>query len=561
MKLRVVFQILCLVILQSIYASDETLQSEEDLFFQRIEKAYHQSDDEAFFSYVYQYINTYPDTENLNRLYALTGDVFYRRKEFKKAVQLYEMVTSEEVKEKVRSQYLSAKYELESYEFIIDEVTEKSIANETEERLLFNSFKKVIFDKTRDVHNRYDSIQQAISVYESLPPLPSRLKDLASYYFMLQKFSKAAALLRKAALFDLDLQNKEEILFQLSNIQVYFSYDHAMKTLDKVCSIGGKLKSMAAYNKLVLSFKKNYHGNIIQEEELYRHSLQQEHVPFLHYALGVSYLFQLELSQAEDQLLTFLSDKGKYSFLEEDALFYLEMIANQKNGMQTSCQVQKRSMHPNLSIVVLPEYRQLEFFVSSKEYEKDKSYKKKEQQKKELVIQAGDTEEKMLSHFELALFYFDQKNWKQAKETFDVFVKTYSECSLKILAWDYLIKSSVHLSQSGDEFAKAKLIYDLETFLKDNEQKITVNESFRYRLLLAKVQYQAGAFEEAIETAQILIDKNPPNKILSKCFILMAHSYRSGFQDQEKFAAFMKLATDVEPEADHSVYLLQDFLE
>lgn len=485
-----------------LFAIGSLIADEEALFLRRIAEFWEEGEYQIAKGQMEEFIGEYPESPYADALCSALGDLFLREKKFSEALNYYSRVQSAEFRDKVLLNRLQCLYEMQWYATLADEC-EKEIANKENMHVTYFlaiSLYHQCLNATKEPETLIKLATRAKPYFETL--LASPLADDISQGYahlccVLKDYPKAASLYMNLA--EKDLAAKEEMLFQAALIQSEFDKELAIKTFERIATLGQSRAQDAAYNRLVLAFEIGKFDSLADEDLVFQ--VAKEKRGAVHLLLGRNFLKAKKFDAAIEELKSAVNATEAETL--RSALLCLMDAAYQSNQLEPLDFAIEAMKENDPTDPELPKAYFSRAQILKKTHD-DESAKK---ELGALLAHYPKSGQKAQILFELTHLDYKVKDWTACYERAKNFLSEFQTHELAPFAKRYQISALVELANEKQEWKK-QLIQDLEISL--NEPGADREE---WNFLLAKTHYSLSEFEKAI---QILEPFQTPNASLLK---------------------------------------------
>jgi len=510
------FVIIAALFMGTLYAN---LSENEALALRRIADFWEEGEYQIAKNQMELFLEEFPESSYKNRLSSALGDLFLREKSYQTALKFYAQVDEPALIEKIFLHRMQCLYHLEWHATLADEC-EAYLQNDD-----------------IDAANRLEaSYLLAIALYSQITAPQKeaeaviRLAERAKPYFELLSqtelseevagaFAHLQCILKDykgASQIYLDLAKKgeksEEYLFQAALIQSKYDPTLALQTFDQLASVeGGEFAKEASYNLLILYFEQGRHEEIISEKEKFFNAVSPEKRNLCSFFVGQSYLHLKRYEEASSELSSFLKSDIPEDRVRPTLLFLVE-AAYQSTNLELLDTTLERLDKSD------PE-RPKALFCRALTLKKQGKLAEAKEALLSLLSSTAQFADRAQVSLALAQFYFEEKNWKRAREAAFQFINEFGAHEIAKNGWDLLLAAS---NEIGD---KTQFIQDLRERLKSAPD----SEKDEWIFRLAKAHFELNEMDEAA----LLLEPIQERHINAK--LLLAFSYRDGQGDEENF--------------------------
>lgn len=528
------------------------LKSDEDnLFLRRIAEFWEEKEEKLIESEVTNYLEK-PNLDPAFRDYlnAFLGEIACSKEDFERAVNLFELIKSQEILEKVFVNFLSSLYELKRY----DKIVEKGESFLTKERSSCDSVRQevmlLIVDALYELSNKEeannkisfakrakeyldqitldtfaDQVKERLAL--TLPILGDLKGGVDLYYFLANKREEM----------------REEYLFRAALLQSKFNKEKAIETFGQVCDIGSAKVKEAAYNRLILLLETEHYADLILIKDKLVGSIPEDREPLLHFFFGKSYFALKDYKRAAIELKLYL--EGENNTQRKNALLILCSCAeNLKDLPLFDYAIEKFEKF-------LPEDKELLSALFSRGIlckEKGLFVLAEKDFKKLLLSKDFNNREGVLYEYGALLYKINSA--VLARDKFALLLKEFPNSQMAPLIWRYLITASI---KSVELTTKEKiterreiLLKDIKSFL-DQKEIVTIREREDLGLIAAETKYELGLFNEALSSVLQLMDEIPSTTKRGDVNLLLSFCYKEGKKDADEFCRFAEKALILDP--------------
>lgn len=514
-------------------AQEWQAQSEEEaLFLRRIADFWKEGEYQIVKSQIEEFLCEYPESSFTETLHASLGDLYVRDGSYKNALMQYARIVDPVLSEKIFLNRMQCLLELQWF---------ATLADECEAYLLQDGLSAE--NKVRATHLLAVSLYQQCLNSSNDPEALKRLASRALPYFqellngglsediaqasahlcvILENYSGAAEIYLHLA--NASGTDREEMLFQAALFQAKFDKPLALKTFRGLVEDGRSCASDAAYNALVLAYDCKEYEEILSKKEAISVQIPPEKGSAAHLFFGKSHMQLKQYPEALRELLAFAqctepSDALCSALVDIlDASYRLDEAEILKEALDRFAALYPK--HPQLPKGYLSQA------LLEKKLSRSASARSLFQK---IQFQFPEAPECTAALFEEIHLDFHENLWKDCRERCANFLSRYPNADAAPFVWHFFASASSNLcSASPARDLQEQFIRDLELFLAQTGL-LSEEEKGNWILLQAKTFYDLKRYGEAVSSLEKLPQQNG-NKHL-----LLALSYRDGFQDAKRF--------------------------
>lgn len=575
-----------------IEASDPLVQSEDEALFVRRVIEFWRDEEYSFAKVQIQdFFQKYPESSYKESFWVLLGDIYFREKDYSRALEAYDNVKEISLRNKVWTSQLHSLYQLKNYSKLFDHLLFVSESEEytlsLDQRELITFYRAEVF--LRQELEKEDSSQQENVFLEVKPSYESLLEGkyanmakraLAEIAQRLGDYQSAADYYLQLA----DSSHEEErgkMLFQVAAMQAQFDDSSAISTFEKVFSMQGKMAAEAAFNWVTIAFDtKNYQKIVEKREQLLEWVPREKHY-YLHFVFGHSYFSLQNHEEAMNHLLLYRSLEKDSKKEEREALLLEIASAFHLGRDEVVNSLVSECFERFPSDLVLA--KALFFRILSSKRKND--VKLFERDVKMIMDRFPNFESMDAVYFEWGLFLYGRANWKICHKIFTEIIQKFPESFYVLAAQRHRLNASMYLMAlvEGEENEESLQPLRLQ-FISDLQEALSVEGVIskkqlpEYRLKLAKTLFKLQEYANALGILKRYLEEfsGGDDGELYQVHLLMALCYREEGEQLEKFVfhgeqalaihsdekeksnlhlnlfgAYLKLSQSVEPTESH----------
>lgn len=290
---------------------------EESLALRRIADFWQEGDYSMAKHEIETYLAGHPHTPSQERLAGFLGEIYLKEKNYKKALDAYACIQTEEALEKILLQKMLCLFELHWFPALKEEckaaLQNAKLASYTKELTYYLA--SAFYAEVQEAKTpSKEVLQEALGYFETLTKEETSF-DLwmakAHLYSLSRDFSKAAETYQWIA--NQDPEKKEEILFQAALMQAKQDPSSGIPLFEELEKYPGK-KTAAAYNRMLLLFEAKRFEELVSLKEHWIQQLGSEQIPLVHLFVGRSSLERQDYGLASHELQTALSKAPNISW-------------------------------------------------------------------------------------------------------------------------------------------------------------------------------------------------------------------------------------------------------
>lgn len=232
------------------------------LLVRRITEYWKEGDFKTAKTQIIDFLRNYPLSEFHDQLYAMLGDLLYQDNNFESAIETYEKIEKPDLRRKICLNLLESYFALGSYHDLVNVAAsyiKESTAQDSHLEKIRLLYAEAASKLALDQGNKESQVHFASLAKPHLQLLlngryeDEALTSLAEVTRILEEYDSAAELYNK--LITLHPEKKEELLFEIADLQ---SHDHpllAIETYSRIAEMKGSKAHEAAYNELLLLYQ------------------------------------------------------------------------------------------------------------------------------------------------------------------------------------------------------------------------------------------------------------------------------------------------------------------
>jgi tetratricopeptide (TPR) repeat protein len=511
------------------------------LLVRRITEYWKEGDFKTAKTQIIDFLRLYPLSEFHDQLYAMLGDLHYQENNFEAAVEAYEKIEKQDLRKKISLNLLQSYFELKSYHDLIALAAayiKESSQNDPQLEKIRLLYAEAASALALDLDNREGQIHFAQLAKPHLQLLlngryeEEALISLAEVSRLLEEYEQAAEFYSK--LLALHPEKKEELLFEIADLQ---SFDHptlAIDTFAQVSHMKGPKASEAAHNQLLLLYQNQKYADLLKEKDVISSSLSANEKPLIDFFAGKSYFHLEEYQNAIASLEKFIDDCKEPTAELKNALLNLSLCAKEAKDLDAFTRaLEKMRAHYSQDL----EFAKALLSYSNLSSEKGEFARAKNSLEEVLAAFPHHPDrEKIL--YDYALLLSKKGDYEKGRENFATYLQAYPEGDKSALAWKNLLNCSIkdlqNASPEQSREKKKRCISDLREIIEKKEL-LSETELSRYHFILGKQLVEIGNYTDAIKQLTFLIENNPYHENLAEAHLLLAMAELDGFSDWEGF--------------------------
>ncbi len=538
---RFLLPLLCsLLIFTQLFSSED-----ETLAIRRIATCYYEKDFSLLKRLSQDFLNAFPESEHIDNLYLLIGDMYSQESKWEQAYTAYQMIEEPSLAKEAFTSTLHCLYSLKHFD-TLKELIEK----EYSQAPLFSKTPPiVVFYHTEALFKgRFDSlekneIQHIEDSYKKLlktPFKPHAHLALAHLYTLQESHSKASVHFSKAAPFFPDLN--EKLLFQAACHQTHFDPKLAAKTFYQIKNLDLSRSQEAFYHWMTLLFhSNNYEGLLSAQKEIFE-KIPEDKLAAAHLMMGKVFFAK---KNYEEALLHF--QKGNHLLEEKsqkESLFLTLLCSYHLNNHSLF----NRTLSKLEKAFKGTYEHQKALFLKGKRLQKNKTYQKAQPYFSK-VIKYGHTDLAAAAQYEYALCSFLNHQYQNARDHFLKVIKNFPQCAYENPATSYLLQSSAHLmTEKATDEMKQQLLNDYLLCLK-NDSFFATEELPEIHLKIAKLYFDLQNFERLRPFLESFLNTFPDYSKAYQAHLLLALSYEPVGESLAPYISHLEKALQYELQA------------
>lgn len=515
---KLIFLILLSLVTIQVFAIDDTLfkpkSDEEALFLRRVAEFWQDGEMDIAKSQLENYITSNPNSSLIDSLHALLGNLYMKEKNYSKAINCFENIKAEDIKDKVAINLLASLYNMKWYKRLIEECQVYSAKVDDELKQKINYLEAMsIYNIANETQNKTEStklINEAKIKFEKL--LDTRFANQAREYLsqihkILNDYEIASSYFLQLA--DKDLSKQDEYLFQAAMLQAHFDKEKALNTFNKILETQTSSKTQeATFNKLILLYEMGKLDEIINQKDFFLSKVASEKLSLTNFFIGRSFFKLNDFENASLYLEKALCTENKtlpqmklaHIMLMQSA-FHLNKVElfnktfdqyialYPKDDQLFECYFAKALLIKNNEKY---DVAKEEFENLLKTFEKAKDNEKFIYEYAHLLFVLGDTTNSKLYFKE---FYEKYPNSELVKSCLSYIV----DCSIKDLSKTLSVEETINI--------KKNLLVEIKALL-EKESTFTKKEKAEYTILLSKTNFDLSNFDTCLNLLQNLLKED-----------------------------------------------------
>lgn len=529
------------------------VDSDEMLAIRRIAACYHEEDFDLSKKLISDFFKSYPDSKELEYLYILLGDIYFKQKNYSKALTLYEMIKSSYLKQEPLIQKLHCYYSLKKYDELKKNIepllrSKAHFSIKDQETITF------YYAEALGGENNFFSTpateKKIISIYRSLLKTslePYAKLNLAHIYAKKKNYKKASKYFRDCA--DAFPEYKEKLLFLAAQNQSEFDIELSTKTFYEIKELKLSKSSDALYNWLVLLFhSENFDEILLAKNEIIK-KVPKPKIAYAYTILGKVFFNQKKYREALAHFKLSLNNTSKP---EKEPLF-LSLLSSYH--LEDSDEF-------NTFFNLLEKYEK-----SSKEFQSALFLKGKFCQKQNHFLKAQNYFNKVVkgrsahllqaATFEFAFCQFLQNQFEKSHESFIKFSTLFEEGEyVKPALYYQLLSSSKIYEKKPSLKIKNQLIQDYLQAV-NFPGFFDLNQLPKIHLKIARLYLDIGEYSKLFSHLETFMEKFEGKEELYQAHLLIALAHKKNSQNLEKYIEHLEKASRLPvPEKDlNPIYL------
>ena len=534
---------------------------EESLELRRITEYWKEKDYNTVKVQIRNFLSKNPKSAFVDQLNAMLGDLYFQEKNFREAAAAYDKIEGQEFRQKCQFHRLHSLYEIGKYDELIlssDLFLKSPNAKSTEINTIRFELAEAYFCRAHAPENdkkKKELFKLALSEYQQL--MQTKYSDLtllpqAQIYAQLEDHSKAASLYTLLA--HKDSNKKAEHLFQAACLQLHFDRKAAIDTFGKICEVGGKNASRAAFNQLNLLFQeKRYRDFILIHEKTSKH-VPQEKLPLMQYYLGKSLFQTNDFARAIDPLSQSLSSKTLDRSQEKNALLTLIACSKETKNLPL---FEKALAHLKSAFANDEETASILLMHAQLCRDKNEWAKARSDIKELLEISPRHPQREALLH-DISLLLTQEAKWQEGASSFEAFLQEFPQSTHRINVLRHIVNCRLEDVKSAsletEHVKKELLLGALNAALKESKH-FSPDEKRKMRYLLSKTEFELAKYDEAIGNLSEYVRDFHKDPTCCDAYLLLAYSYQKGSRDEIHFALNAEKALSQNPHLQGAVNL------
>lgn len=529
------------------------LDSDEMLAIRRIAACYHEKDFELSKKLIADFFKTYPSSEELEYLYILLGDIYFKDRDYSKALTLYEMASAPILKQESLMQKLHCYYFLKKFselEKAIDPLlnSKSNLSTHDKETLTFY-YAEALYGENEALLNAVLS-KKIISLYQSLLKTslePYAKLNLAQIYAKKKDFKKASKYFEDCA--DAFPDQKEKLLFLAAQNQSEFDPKLSSNTFYEIKELNRSKSSDALYNWMVLLFHSENFDEILKAKDEILNKIPKSKVAYANSILGKVFFNQKKYNEAISHFKLCLDKNSTPEkeplFLSLLSSFHLEDI-EQFNAFFNLLEKHEKSSKEFQSALFLKG----KLCQKQGQYPKAQSYFNR-------VIKSRSAHLLQAATFEFALCHFLQDQFQKSHDFFSKFLSLFEEGEYLKPALYYQVLSTSKLFEKKPTLKiKEQLIQDYVSAV-DFPGFFEPNQLPKIHLKIARLYLDIGEYSKLFSHLEAFMQKFEGKSELYQAHLLMALGHKKNSQNLKKYIEHLQKASLLQvPEKDlNPIYL------
>jgi TolA-binding protein len=553
-----------------ICAKDTNASLEESLELRKISEYWKEKDYNTAKIQIQNFLSKNPQSEYLDQLNAMLGDLYFQEKKYADANCAYEKIQGKEFILKSQYHRLHSLYAIGKYEeFILSSELFLNAPSAKPEQIDVIRFElaEAYFAKANAPENekkKGELMQLALSEYETLAKsclADQTLLPQAQIHAFLGAHAKAAALYLQLA--SKDLEKREDFLFQAAALQLHFDRKIAIDTFGAIADLGGKNASKAAFNHLNLLFQEKQYKEFILSQDKFLKTVPADKLALMQLYLGKSLIQTKDFARAIDPLTQSLASKALDPAQEKSALLALLSCAQQTQDLSL---FEKGLSHLQKAFPT-DEETSTSLLVHAAMSREKKEWGKARSDLQQLLETHPSHPQKESLLYDLALLLAEENKWQEGAKAFESFLKEYPESAHHASALRYCVSLRLedlkHASVETQKIKQEELLTSLSWALEE-AKTFSADEQQKMLFLLAKTEFDSEKYDEAILHLDQYTRDYPKDASCADAYLLLAYCYQKGSRDEIHFCLNAQKALRLNPKlsgaADLHLTLFNTFL-
>ncbi len=562
MKKRWLFLLtVCAAFQPIIYSAERGNPVEESLSLRRIAEYWKEADFAIVKTQIKSFLAEHPESAYTDSLYAMLGDLLFKEKKYKEALDAYELISKEPFLQKTEFNHLYCLYDQGLYHDLVKcaaAYLKKSEGSKDQENIARFQMADSLFrlGKATDHPSvKEDFFNQALAHFKVLAQTDyneQTIYPLAIIYSYLKENIRAAALFEKLA--GKYPEQQEAFLFQAASLLLEIDKDAAIEIYGRIYPLNGPHSGAAASNQIQLLFEQNRYRDLLLMQEKVLKYVPLEQLNTARYYIGKSLVSLQDYHHAVPHLVQFVGGKSNDLHLVKNAYLSLVICAKETDDLPLFDQSLENllGLFPN-------EKETAQALLLHVQFCKDKQEFKRAQQ--DLLILASDFQEhsdREAALYDYAVLFSQSYQWTNGIKAFNEFLSAYPLSSKKPNAYRHLIMAQLEEAKStSPETSKIKKERIIETLVIALGEKNIFSpiEKKQMRFLLAKTMYEIGHYRDAVVEMEDFIRDFPSDSSCGKAHLILAHCYAKDNLDPRLFALHAEKALALDKEAPKTLHL------
>jgi len=527
------------------YDFDEPKNQEEALYIRRILEFWEEGNLDLTKAQIRDFLTEFPENAYKDKLHAILGDLTMKDSNYSDAINYYSNIENPDLQKKVLLKRLECMRNLEWHQTLAEECEANlgAFAETDKEKnlqicyLLANSLYELVQRLPEDSENYLKHALHAKGHLESLLKTGhggSIKRPLAHIYSVLGENEKASSLFMELA--EKKPDEREDMLFLAANTQVEFDKEQAIQTFGQIYRIGKKRAPDAAYNRMILMFDKKRFAEIILAQEELSEYITNDKKPIVDFFIGLSHYNLDDHKRAFSKLGEFIHSNPTYQ--EELHSAYSTILLSAAKLQDVSSYDgyldQFEEAFPDSKALARAYVNRALLHKDLNDFESSKSDFVH-------VLEAfPDYDQREGLMYEYAHLLFNNDKFDESRDLAQNFLEDFPQSDFISEGWKILIHSSIESAKENPK-KKKRLIKDLNYAL-DLTGVFNGNEENNYLYLLAKTSFEIEKYKDTIGLLLPLVRKELSKKLSAHSYLLVANSYRKGFENHNLYCSFAEKA-------------------
>ncbi len=519
------------VLCSSSSSTDKKPSNQEALILKKITHYWKEGSFDIVKTQISTYLQKYPQSSAAEELLACLGDIYLKEKNYFAALEQYKQITSPALCNKVSYNKVICCYELKNFQAAIDEAQSflqkedpSALDVPTVRLFLAESLYRLSMEESHK-QDLEKLLADALEEYEKLSHTSLQkysLVPLVDIYEKQKNYRKAAETSLQLA--EMSPSRKEDYLYQAACLQANYSPKEAIRSFDKIYSLGGKKASSAAYNHILLLYKNKQYKNLLLANEKMGKYVPSDRAAIVHFLVGESLVHINQFGEAAHRFTSSLKETGLDPVQRSNALHQLLLCAYKAQSLSLFDEYFRLSKEENNSSdAALALVLHAQLCVEKKEntkaltsfsllFDTFPSYK---------------LSEPALYNYGLALY--NEKKLDDSEQVFLSLIHSFPSSTLLSSAWDYCL--AIHLDQlrqspsETKHIRKEQLVSFLKTLLTENTT-LSNETRKKHHLLLVKTLIDLQKKEEAAADMQRYLSLYTSGPNSAEAYLLLANCYQ-----------------------------------